>query len=1147
MPGYMKRRRTLETIEELQEFIGAITQPNIRGRLLARGEARAIIRREGQLPDGAPPFAATLDTDLSEYGFSLLRASLVLRESQEGDAEVYRDGFLKAGNAFEALVRNGSPDTPQRGFWRVMGAASYHLAGYAAMAYSLMIQAEEEANLAPAERAIVRLLLSDLGALRQESEAWLRHEEHSDDAVQAELEDDEGDFDDVFSIILTTSVFRAFAFFEFALLTGEDAIRVEAASILQRSLRVAKNVGAVSMWWIIRVAINLIDDLWSNSLHRVLPEDGPDGAGDYADLREMFLASLFARKIAEVELWPSQVGAARRATDLADDLVVALPTSAGKTRVAEICTLMSLSAEKRVLLVTPLRALSAQTERSFRNTFGPLGFSVSSLYGASGAMPGDQDALRSRDIVIATPEKLDFALRSDPDLLEDIGLIVLDEGHLIGPSERELRYEILVQRLLRRQDADQRRIVCLSAILPDGEQLDDLTAWVRSDADGEPVKSGWRPTRQRFGTLTWGGQGARLTFDLDDDGPFINNFVTEQPPIAPRRTSFPRDNPELTVAAAWQFAGEGKRTLVFCTQRDHVERYAKRIVDLARRGFIAPLLEYEDAIERAKSVGAEWLGADHPAVQCLEIGVAIHHARLPNPFLREVERLLTEGVLTVTVASPTLAQGLNLNAAVLLVPTLYRAGTPLTGEEFANVAGRAGRAFVDLEGLVIHVMFEPLRWRRQAWRELVNASRARTLESGLIQIASEILNRLARNGTLNRDDAFEYLANNRDAWDIDVDEEDDEPFELLVEKLDHAIFGLVEALDADEAELPQLIDEALNGSLWARQLARRGDDLRERQLELFKSRSGLIWSETTVVQKRGHFAMGVGLESGLTLDAMADELAGLVDQADEAELPGDIEALAASLTALGERLLVIRPFVPDDPMPDDWRNTLAAWISGTPVHEIGPEKMRFIEDVFTYRLVWALEAVRTRRVALGWQPEIITGTAASCLETGLPRYTMAMLVRAGLPSREAALAAANDQEPVFVDNDDLVAWLETNEIVALTDAGEWPTPPTSDVWKAFRADMLNRTSQRWTSLEWRRNVDPSTRQIEPFSGPLYRVAVDEADGSVWVLTPDFNPVLRLRRTMIDPDPSVLTARFEEGSNQAIIRRLGRSRANWSPP
>ena len=60
------------------------------------------------------------------------------------------------------------------------------------------------------------------------------------------------------------------------------------------------------------------------------------------------------------------------------------------------------------LIVTPLRALSAQTERSFRKTFAPLGFGVSSLYGASGLSTGDEDALRTREIIIATPEKLDF-------------------------------------------------------------------------------------------------------------------------------------------------------------------------------------------------------------------------------------------------------------------------------------------------------------------------------------------------------------------------------------------------------------------------------------------------------------------------------------------------------------------------------------------------------------------------------------------------------------------------------------------------------------------------------------------------------------------------------------------------------------------
>lgn len=54
--------------------------------------------------------------------------------------------------------------------------------------------------------------------------------------------------------------------------------------------------------------------------------------------------------------------------------------------------------------------------------------------------------------MVATPEKLDFALRNDPSLLDDVGLLVFDEGHMIGLSEREVRYEVQIQRLLRRAD-----------------------------------------------------------------------------------------------------------------------------------------------------------------------------------------------------------------------------------------------------------------------------------------------------------------------------------------------------------------------------------------------------------------------------------------------------------------------------------------------------------------------------------------------------------------------------------------------------------------------------------------------------------------------------------------------------------------------
>ncbi len=78
-----------------------------------------------------------------------------------------------------------------------------------------------------------------------------------------------------------------------------------------------------------------------------------------------------------------------------------------------------------------------------------------------------------------------------------------------------------------------------------------------------------------------------------------------------------------------------------------------------------------------------------------------------RPFLRAIERLLKDQLVKVTIASPTLAQGLNLSATTVLFYSLTRSGVLISGEEFANVAGRAGRAFVDVEGQVLCTIWEP--------------------------------------------------------------------------------------------------------------------------------------------------------------------------------------------------------------------------------------------------------------------------------------------------------------------------------------------------------------------------------------------------------------------------------------------------------
>lgn len=1156
----------METSDELQAFLIKATQDGVWGRLLDRGAAWSIMRQAGVLPEDAPPLGEQIEVDLAEHGFSLLRAALSLREL-DGTSALCQRAFERSGNAFESLVRNGSPEAEERGFYRTIAGAAYHLAGYSAIAYSLFGEQQvSDLNANAAEAALILLILRDLDRLREYVKSQLLDEGNADARVSASLEAGEIDSDEAISTVLNTVVCRALAFFDFALQTGEVSLLDTAKQLLDTALDLADAAASVSLWWIVRLCRNMLDDLWAHSLHETLPSNPPEGGEErYAELRRLFIASLYARKSAELELWPSQREAAKRSTDVSDDLVVALPTSAGKTRIAEIAALMCLAGGKRVLIVTPLRALSAQTERTFRQTFSPLGFSVSSLYGASGLSAGDEDALRSMDIIIATPEKLDFALRNDASLIDDIELVVLDEGHLIGPTEREIRYEILVQKLLRRKDAGTRRIVCLSAILPDGEQLEDLTAWIRSDVKGDPVRSSWRPTRQRFGTLIWQGDAAKLNYDLEQQGPFLARFVERIPARKPDRTPYPRKTKDLTLFAAWRFAEQRKRTLIFSTQANWVEGYGESAVELHRRGYLPTLLDDEGSVQRALEVGREWLGEHHPAVACLKLGVAVHHGRLPSPFLRELEALLAKGVLKVIVASPTLSQGLNLNAAVLLVPYLVRAGKVITGEEFANVAGRAGRAFVDVEGLVVHVILDKPAWRLSQWRGLVQSAKARTLQSGLYQIIAEIIARLAREGVLKRADAIEYLSNSRDAWksraeenvllgivdpsgDADDEEEEkieEEPMSHLVEKLDATVFGVVEALDADSEDLPRLLDEALQGSLWARQIGRQDEAEQQAHKAILEARANVIWRHTTPEARKGHYAMGVGLEAGLAIDGMADVLGALLDEADSAALGDDGAALVAALAPLAARLLVIRPFVPDkrNTLPADWSELLKEWVSGTGVDVIGPENMRIIEDGFAYRLVWALEALRTRRVTLGWSSAIVSGGAAASLETGVPQLMMSMLIRAGLPSRRAAIAAIRTTGAAFVDVSGMREWLTSEEIAGLTAGGKFPTPETALLWRRFRDEMLSGAQQKWSVGSGVRALSIGAADKAP-AGGIYRIEIAGPDGDAWLTTPDYRRVAKFKTRVQGTWRGLLAARLGDGQRSAQIERFGPGTVKW---
>lgn len=1098
------------------------------------------------MPPTGPTFAAQLSDDLLDYGYTLLRLALVLQEGRS-QLELARTAFERAAEAIESVVRNGSPEDPDLGFHRVIASCSYHLAHYSARSYSLL-PTPETLNLAPAERCLVFLLRRNLTALRETCFLWLIDPNHADDQISEALAAEEGgiDLDDAFQLGLTATFMRALSTFDFALLTGSNELAGQAVERFAECEEASADLGAVPSWWTSKLAKNLVSDLWEQSLHRQLsPEILGDGSANWPNLRSLFVSLLQSKRVAQIELWPSQLDAVKRVTSAEDDLVVSLPTSAGKTRIAEMCILRALSGQRRVVYVTPLRALSAQVERDLREVFQPLGFTVSSLYGASGEVGLDTDTLSNRDIVVSTPEKLDFALRQDASLLDDVGLIVLDEAHTIGPGEREVRYEVLVQRLLRRPDSSSRRLVCLSAILPRGEQLDDFVSWIRQGDTGEAVIANWRPTRQRFGTIRWnaGDQYARLDLNVEDENAFLQRFIQAIKVPKARTRMFPKDSGELTLAVAWQIAKDGRSALIFCPQKNLVASLARKLLDVYDRGALERLGEDSAQLERAKRVGREWLGSDHPAVRCLSVGVAVHHAGLPKAYLREVENLLRARQLPIVIASPTLAQGLNLSASTLLMYSIRRGTKVISGEDFGNVIGRAGRAHVDIDGQILYVLFEPTAWRLQEWEKLKAQARAKSIQSGLFALIALVLQRLQDALGCDKTELLEYVAGNSDAWDVvfapDQQVVEGDPSEELA-SLDTAILALIEKLDCDVSELPKLLDEILQDSLWLKTLARKSDDELATQRALLLERGRVIWAGSTDVQRRGYFASGVGFATGQNLDKQSGTLNRLLFQAEQAIEADNLPEATNAALQLARIVFTIPPFAPKT-LPGTWETVLSEWISGRPMAEIvasDPEGLvEFIETGVIYGLVWAIEAVRVRSKAHTDEfAELWTGRLAQTLEAGTTDKCAILLIHAGLGSRVAALAALSDIPGDFSDLQEMKVWLASKRVAQASMTQDWPTAETAELWRAFRDSLSDEATRTWTrqvktyNVIWRDTPPPT-------AGSFLRIVGRGVGKRTEVHTSDFSQVGELNRALT-PRPGVMYGVAMSDPNQIEIHYDG---------
>jgi len=408
------------------------------------------------------------------------------------------------------------------------------------------------------------------------------------------------------------------------------------------------------------------------------------------------------------ELWPSQRDAIRRGLLDASRqyFVAALPTSSGKTLCGELAIIQELVDRPHAVCfyVVPTRALVIEKSRELRDKLRDLGLVV---VGATGALQRDEieaSLLKDARVIVCTPEKLDLLMRHEDDCLANASLFVLDEMQLISDRDRGLGLEFAVVKLLiLKPDA---RMVLLSATFPNAE---DLGRWLSRDA---AVSShDWRPTRQRFGEIVFRKikpTGCRLEMVVHD---ISGEFDAVRVPLKEYRRQ-PSSILEKVVWAVDVVRTKGP-VLVFCMSKSRCEQIVERIVEQLEGQ--APGYPTSPAVEKLRRKIRREIAEDFLLRRALAHGVAYHHADLPPRIRVDLEELVAAGEIDVILSTTTLAEGVNLPISSVIFEDWMTRGDarvgrkpePLDLSKFQNIAGRAGRAGKEAEGLVLFL--EPHR------------------------------------------------------------------------------------------------------------------------------------------------------------------------------------------------------------------------------------------------------------------------------------------------------------------------------------------------------------------------------------------------------------------------------------------------------
>ncbi len=451
-------------------------------------------------------------------------------------------------------------------------------------------------------------------------------------------------------------------------------------------------------------------------------------------------------------------------------VVVSAPTGSGKTLIGEYAIYRAISHGQKVFYTTPLKALSNQKLRDFREQFGAENV---------GLMTGDMSVNREASIVVMTTEIFRNMLYSEVDehydQLSGVEAVVLDECHYMNDAQRGTVWE---ESIIHCPPSVQ--LVALSATVANAGQLTD---WIQKvHGPTELVLSNFRPVPLHFNFCS--AKGLHPLLNEQGTGIHPNCKVWRAPKGYKRKGRFSKppqpESPLIGFVVSQLSERDMLPAIYFIFSRRGCD---KAVIDMGSKCFVnaeqrmlikARLSAFQKAHSEAVRDG---IHAD-----ALLRGIAAHHAGVLPAWKELIENLFQQGLVKVVFATETLSAGINMPARSTVISSLSkrteRGHRQLMGSEFLQMAGRAGRRGLDTKGFVVTVQtrFEGVKEASQ-----LATSSADPLVSQFTPSYGMVLNLLQRHDLKKARQLVErsfgkYLAS------LDLVEEED-----LLEQLKHQL------------------------------------------------------------------------------------------------------------------------------------------------------------------------------------------------------------------------------------------------------------------------------------------------------------------------------------------------------------------------